>query len=188
MTHDAAEFEQRIGQIESLLESIDAIAEPLIREQMQDVLAAILDYHGEALTRMVTAITVSDGVGNRDALVRWAEDPLVASLLVLYDLHPQATEQRVRDALESVRPYLESHGGNVELISITADTARLRMQGSCDGCPSSALTAKHTIEKAIFESAPEIRWVLVEGVADSTQVDSTQAPKVLVQLGSPATR
>ncbi|MGH3842741.1 MAG: NifU family protein, partial [Pseudonocardiaceae bacterium] len=92
-------------------------------------------------------------------------DKAVAGLLVLHDLHPQSTEERVLAALERVRPYLGSHAGGVEYLGLDPDgTVRLRLEGSCDGCPSSALTVKMAIEKGIEDVAPEVTKVEVEGV------------------------
>ncbi len=71
-------------------------------------------------------------------------------------------QARVLDALGEVRPYLESHGGNVELLEVDGSTVRLRMQGSCSGCPSSAMTLKLAIENAIQKVAPEIEEVIAE--------------------------
>jgi Fe-S cluster biogenesis protein NfuA/nitrite reductase/ring-hydroxylating ferredoxin subunit len=93
-------------------------------------------------------------------------DKMVTGLLVLHDLHPQSTEERVLAALERVRPYLGSHAGDVEYLGLDPDgTVRLRLAGSCDGCPSSALTVKMAIEKGIEDVAPEVTKVEVEGVA-----------------------
>jgi Fe-S cluster biogenesis protein NfuA/nitrite reductase/ring-hydroxylating ferredoxin subunit len=93
-------------------------------------------------------------------------DGLVTSLLVLHDLHPQTTEERVLAALERVRPYLGSHAGDVEYLGLDPDgTVRLRLAGSCDGCPSSTITVKMAIEKGIEDVAPEVTKVVVEGMA-----------------------
>jgi Fe-S cluster biogenesis protein NfuA/nitrite reductase/ring-hydroxylating ferredoxin subunit len=92
-----------------------------------------------------------------------AADELVAHLLLLHGLHPVPVEQRVRAALEGVRPYLESHGGNVELLGVEEGVARLRLEGSCSGCPSSAMTLKLAIEKAIHEAAPDVDEVVADG-------------------------
>ncbi len=68
----------------------------------------------------------------------------------------------MRMALDQVRPYLGSHGGNVELVSVAADGAvHLRMQGSCHGCPSSAITLKNSIEQAIYDKAPDVTSIHV---------------------------
>ena len=112
-----------------------------------------------------SAGTAAAGATIVDQLTR---DELVASVLLLYDLHPVDLETRVRGALEKTRPYLKSHGGNVELVGIDeTGVVRLRMQGSCHGCPSSAVTLKLAIEQAIHEAAPDVSAILVEGRTDS---------------------
>ena len=88
-----------------------------------------------------------------------ASDDLVASVMLLYGLHPLDLETRVLQALEQVRPYLRSHGGNVELLGVEEGVIRLRLQGSCHGCPSSAQTLKSTIEEAIAEKCARCRRI-----------------------------
>ena len=85
------------------------------------------------------------------------EDELVAHLLLLHGLHPMTLEHRVLDALAEVRPYLESHGGDVELLGIEGAVVRLRLRGSCNGCSSSTVTLKLAIEKAIAKRRPRSR-------------------------------
>ena len=75
-------------------------------------------------------------------------------------------ETRVLGALDEVRPYLESHGGNVQFLGIGDGVARVRLEGSCDGCPSSTMTLKLAIEEAIQKAAPELEGVEAEGVAE----------------------
>jgi Fe-S cluster biogenesis protein NfuA/nitrite reductase/ring-hydroxylating ferredoxin subunit len=75
-------------------------------------------------------------------------------------------ETRVVKALEEVRPYLQSHGGNVELLGIAGGVARVRMQGSCDGCPSSAVTLELAIEEAVQKAAPDLEGIEAEGVTE----------------------
>ncbi len=109
----------------------------------------------------------------------FAEDELVSHLLLLHGLHPIPLQARVLDALGEVRPYLESHGGNVELLEVGGSTVRLRMQGSCSGCPSSAMTLKLAIENAIQKAAPEIEEVLAEEAEDAP------APLLQIELAPP---
>lgn len=89
---------------------------------------------------------------------------MVAGLLLLHGVHPVSLESRVRQALDKVRPYLASHGGNVELLDVRDGEVSLRLQGSCDGCPSSAMTLKYAIEQAISETAPDVVDIHVDGV------------------------
>jgi Fe-S cluster biogenesis protein NfuA/nitrite reductase/ring-hydroxylating ferredoxin subunit len=71
----------------------------------------------------------------------------------------------VVEALDQVRPYLGSHAGGVELLGVDTDgVVHLRLEGSCDGCPSSTMTVKLAIERAIEEAAPEVTAVEVENL------------------------
>jgi Fe-S cluster biogenesis protein NfuA len=74
-------------------------------------------------------------------------------------------EKRVLRALDQVRPYMESHGGNVELLGVEDGVVRLRLVGSCDGCAASASTLELAVEKAIQEEAPDVLGMFVEGAA-----------------------
>src|SRR5204863_3837834 len=97
----------------------------------------------------------------RDALL---DDGIVASLLLIHGLYPIPLEERVVQALDSVRPFLASHGGNVELISVDEGIVRLALQGSCNGCPSSAATLENALREAIEAAAPDVLGLEVEGV------------------------
>jgi Fe-S cluster biogenesis protein NfuA len=87
---------------------------------------------------------------------------------LLHGLHPLDLECRVLQALEQVRPALKLHGGNVELIGIDDGVIRLRLLGSCHGCPSSSVTMKQTIEEAIIAKAPDAIGLDVDGAVDNS--------------------
>ncbi len=95
-----------------------------------------------------------------------AEDPTVGSVLLIHDLYPVPLEQRVMEALDSVRPYMESHGGNVELLGIEDGVAQLRLQGSCSGCAASSATLELAIKQALMDAAPDLLGMDVEGVEE----------------------
>ena len=149
-------IEELLGHLES---SLDAAA----FEQVQDLVSLVTDLYGGGLARILE-------LAGEDAPLRQrlADDGLVASLLVLHDLHPLSLEDRVHRALESVRPYLGSHGGDVEVLGIDGDEGlvRLRMLGSCDGCASSSVTLELAVQAAIEEAAPEIVRIDVDGAAE----------------------
>jgi Fe-S cluster biogenesis protein NfuA/nitrite reductase/ring-hydroxylating ferredoxin subunit len=150
--------DDRVERVEALLEEVD--------DKGAELVQALLDLYGEGLARILEHADVT----------AVADDELVSHLLLLHDLHPVPAETRVREALEGVRPYLESHGGDVELVSVENGVARLRLQGSCSGCPSSTMTLKLAIEDAIYKAAPDVAEVKAEGV-------STPAGPQLLQLG-----
>jgi Fe-S cluster biogenesis protein NfuA len=84
----------------------------------------------------------------------------------LHGLHPVPVRERVIGALDEVRPYLASHGGGVELLGVADGVVRLRLEGSCHGCPSSAATLRGAVEEAIARAAPDVERVETEGVAE----------------------
>lgn len=159
-------FLQRIARIEGLIARIELWPDASVRDEVRELVQALLDLHGTGLAHMIEAINAA-GEPGRAVLDTLARDDLVSSLLLLHGLHPVDLETRVMEALESVRPHLHSHGGDVELLGIVDGIVRLRTQGSCHGCPSSALTLRTTIEDAVRASAPDVAAIEVEGAVDS---------------------
>jgi Fe-S cluster biogenesis protein NfuA/nitrite reductase/ring-hydroxylating ferredoxin subunit len=124
----------------------------------------LLDLYGDGLARMMEIVAAGEERGRN--FEAFARDELISHLLLLHGLHPLDVQERVVGALEEVRPYLRSHGGNVELLGIEGGVARVRMEGSCDGCPSSVVTLKLAIEEAVLKAAPDLEGVEAEGMAE----------------------
>ena len=92
-----------------------------------------------------------------------AADSLVSGLLMIHDLYPVPIEERVKEALDTVRPYMESHGGNVELLGVEDGIAKLRLEGSCKSCRASSSTLELAVRQALEEAAPDsTEWTLRE--------------------------
>jgi Fe-S cluster biogenesis protein NfuA/nitrite reductase/ring-hydroxylating ferredoxin subunit len=172
------EDRELIGRVEGLLDELESLADPAARAVALDTVQAVLELYGEGLTRIVSGL----GESRATAL---AADELVEHLLLLHGLHPVSVEDRVRSALDGVRPYLGSHGGDVELIAVSDGIARVRMQGSCEGCPASAMTLKLAIEDAVLKAAPDVEGVEAEadGVAETA---SSASPLLQIELVAPA--
>jgi len=151
------------SRIEELLGQLRAAGDAATAERAEEVVRLVVELYGAGLERTVE-------LAGPEVVERLAGDELVASLLVLHGLHPKDTETRVREALDQVRPYLGSHAGGVELLGLDPEgVVRLRLQGSCDGCPSSTMTVKLAIERAIEEAAPEVTAVEVENLTPERQ-------------------
>jgi Fe-S cluster biogenesis protein NfuA/nitrite reductase/ring-hydroxylating ferredoxin subunit len=144
--------------VEALLAEFTSTSDPATARRAEELVGLLVEFYGAGLARIMELL-------DEQAVAPLLADRSVTGLLVLHDLHPQTTEERVLAALERVRPYLGSHAGDVEYLGLDDDgTVRLRLAGSCDGCPSSALTVKMAIEKGIEDVAPEVTAVEVEGV------------------------
>ena len=142
-----------IERVEELLDEVETFPAPQ-REVATELVQALLDMYGEGLSRIVTRCEVP------------VEDELVAHLLLLHGLHPVPVSERVSGALDEVRPYLMAHGGGVELLGVEEGVVRLRLEGACNGCPSSALTLKSAVEEAIHKAAPDIERIEAEGATE----------------------
>jgi Fe-S cluster biogenesis protein NfuA/nitrite reductase/ring-hydroxylating ferredoxin subunit len=147
--------------IELLLEA-SAAAGPVARERAEELVRLIVELYGAGLER-VMELAYDTGALSDELLEALAGDPLVSSLLLVHGLHPFGVEERVERALDDVRPYLGSHGGDVRLLEVTGDgVVRLEMLGSCDGCASSSVTLELAVDGAIRAAAPEVVAIEVE--------------------------
>jgi len=156
----------RMQRLEALLQEVEQFPDARVRARVREIVQAVLDLHGIGLNRILEQI--AHGEETHLALIETlARDELVGNLLLLHGLHPADLETRVRQALDKVRPYLRSHGGNVELLAVDDGIVRLRMVGSCHGCPSSAVTLKLAIEEAIYQAAPDVVAIEAEGADPS---------------------
>ena len=175
MGHAETEHDPSLGlhetgeRINTLLEA-SAAGGVVARERAEELVRLVADLYGAGLERVLT-ILHEGGHLDDDMLAALAGDDLVASLLLVHDLHPYDVQTRVEQALEGVRPYLGSHGGDVELLEVTeGDVVRLRLLGSCDGCASSSVTLKLAVEGAIEAAAPEIVAIEVETPTERASV------------------
>jgi Fe-S cluster biogenesis protein NfuA/nitrite reductase/ring-hydroxylating ferredoxin subunit len=162
--------------IQEIVEQIDAMPNPAARALMRECMESVLSFYGDGLERILTLVKRS-GIGGQKVFDNLIHDKLVSSLLLIHGLHPTDLATRLREALDKVRPYMESHGGNVELLSLQNDFARLRLQGSCKTCPSSAVTLELAVRQAIEEACPDLAGFEVEGAtaADTARQSYSRA-------------
>jgi Fe-S cluster biogenesis protein NfuA/nitrite reductase/ring-hydroxylating ferredoxin subunit len=169
--------------IQTLLDSC-AAGGAAAYERAQQLVREVVGLYGAGLERIMQ---LSDDPGLAERL---ATDDLVASLLLVHGLHPHDVHRRVSDALDRVRPYLGSHGGDVDLLEIAdGDTVRLAFKGSCKSCPSSAVTLELAVEDAVRAAAPEISSIEVvaaEPATTSASVIPAESLLAHVHLNGPS--
>ena len=171
--------------IETLLDASSA-GGAAARDRAEELVRLVADLYGAGLER-VLELMHEHGHLDDATLDALAGDDLVASLLLVHGLHPYGVRQRVEQALDSVRPYLGSHNGDVELIEVTDDgVVRLRLLGSCDGCPSSSVTLKLAVEGAIEAAAPEVSAIEVQTPAAEPAGGIIPATALFARLGPAA--
>src|SRR6478609_7387582 len=168
-TQDDAQWRTAGERIQNLLDASSS-GGAAARERAEQLVREVTDLYGAVLERMMDVALAADPV----LAERFAADDLVASLLLVHGLHPHDVERRVSDALDSVRPYLGSHGGDVSLLAVDDDVVRLQFQGSCKTCPSSSVTLELAVEDAVRAAAPEISSI--EVVAAETETKPAVIP------------
>ncbi|MGP7995803.1 MAG: NifU family protein [Streptosporangiaceae bacterium] len=158
---DARQVGARVEELLGVLQSQGGEATARAAEELVRLL---LGLYGDGLSHIMAALR-AEGEAGAAILDRLLTDPLVESLLLLHDLHPLDVDARIQRALDQVRPYLGSHAGGVQYLGVTGEgVARLRLEGSCHGCPSSTVTVELALKGAVEDAAPEVTEVVVEGM------------------------
>jgi Fe-S cluster biogenesis protein NfuA/nitrite reductase/ring-hydroxylating ferredoxin subunit len=171
--------EQLIARVQELTAQLEEVQDLQARAVADELVASVIQLYGEGLERIFAAL-------DEDVRDRLAEDGVVASLMLIHGLYPISLEDRVHEALDSVRPYMESHGGDVELVGIDEGVAHMRLVGHCESCPASESTLELAIKKALEETAPDLEGLEVEGVTrrefELPVMQSNGAPKEWTDL------
>jgi Fe-S cluster biogenesis protein NfuA/nitrite reductase/ring-hydroxylating ferredoxin subunit len=160
--------------LHELIAEIDGLSDTNARQLLQECMQEVLAFYGLGLTRVLDV--AKSAHGSQEVYEKLVDDGIVRGLLLIHGLHPVPLEARLREALEKVRPYMESHGGNVELLSLDGEVARLRLVGHCKSCPSSAVTLELALKQAIEEACPDLLSFECEGVAEAAKNHEVHVP------------
>lgn len=162
---EPTEAEAAVEEFERLAAAVD-LADTAVGELDDDAKAAALKlketleaFHRSALVHIVR--TLKDDARGKELLFQLVDEPIVHAVLGLHGIVRADPMVRAKRALESVRPYLQSHGGDVELVRIESGLAYVRLQGSCNGCSMSAVTLREGVEEALVSGVEEITGVSV---------------------------
>jgi Fe-S cluster biogenesis protein NfuA/nitrite reductase/ring-hydroxylating ferredoxin subunit len=166
--------------VQELTGRLEDLEDEGCRELTEELISAVVQMYGAGLERILELIQDEE---TRDRL---ADDELVAGLLMIHDLYPVPLEERVLQALDSVRPYMESHGGNIELLGFEDGVVRLRLEGSCKSCRASSSTLELAVRQALQEAAPDLLGMDVEGVVEEEEAAAVTGVALPMANGAPA--
>lgn len=167
---DEKDFQQRVQKIGGLVHDLETIADPASRAAAKELVQLLMDLHGTGLERILDIVFESGDTGAK-IIGDLSQDPLVSSLLVLYGLHPDELQTRVERKLDQIGSKLHKMGAEVKVVSINAADIRLRARlDGHDGhaCGSTSRTVQQTIEEAVYEAAPDLTTLVVEGLEEPT--------------------
>ncbi len=157
------DFRQRVQQIGALVQEIESIADPAVRASTTQLVQLIMEFHGTGLDRALE-ILANAGDPGIALIEKLGRDPIVSSLLVLYGLHPDSLETRVGKAVERLAPKLQRDGAIVQLLGIKDGEVRVRITPGDHACGSTSKALQAAVEDAIYEAAPDIASISVEGL------------------------
>ncbi len=156
-TPDTA-FEELAGRVDAAVAALDDL-DPAARKVAEELKAAVEAIHRAGLVTMVQAMRADDGA--RAVLFDLVDDPAVHLLLSLHGIIRPDPITHAGQVLDSVRPQLHSHGGDVSLVRIEEGTAFVRLEGACNGCSMSSVTLRNLVEEALVQGVPAISAVEV---------------------------
>lgn len=167
-----------IDKIEGLVHSAESLSDPKARAVAVDLLQAVLDFHAAGLER-VMEIAAESGTAGEEIFERMATDDLTSSMLLLHDLHPDDLETRIDRAVHKLQDMFTSLGARLSLAAIEPGTVRLNFDSArtWSGTPVRA-----SVEDAIFQAAPEITSVIIEGLKETPPANFVPISDLLVGL------
>jgi Fe-S cluster biogenesis protein NfuA len=144
--------------VEELLNQLRDAGDSASAERAEELVRLLMELYGSGLERVMQFVAEGDHGALADRIV---DDKLLASLLVLHGLHPVPVETRIREALDKAQKY----AGPIRYLGIDDDgVAHVELENAPQGCPSTAMTVKDAVEKAVTAAAPELGGVVLEGL------------------------
>ncbi len=156
MTTSVKVEETNLARLAAKVDAADAEVRTLDAPSQAKALAlktAIEEFHKEGLIRIVRAL--KEDPRGKEILFTLVDVPEVYALLSMHGLVRADLRTRVSRVIDMVRPYMQSHGGDVELVDVTPTTVFVRLSGACHGCSMSAQTLRNSVEEAIREHITE---------------------------------
>ncbi|MFW2382134.1 MAG: NifU family protein [Acidimicrobiales bacterium] len=157
-SHVDLTFEDRARAVDAAVTVVGALESPAARAGM-DLKDAIEAFHKPALIRIVQSLKAD--TRGKELLFELVDDPDVRAVFALHGIIRADPLTRANQALAEVRPYLQSHGGDVELVRIEGRRAVVKLLGSCNGCSMSSVTLREGVEDALVNGVDEIDGIIV---------------------------
>ena len=180
---DDNDFQKRVQKIGALVHDLEAIADPASRAAAKELVQLLMDLHGTGMERILEIVFQSGDSGTQiiDDLGR---DSLVSSLLILYGIHPEELQTRLERKLEQFRSKLHKMGAEAKLVSVNGGEVCLRVTIDGHACGSTSQAVKATVEEAVYEAAPDLTSLVVEGLEEPTPSGFVAVEQLLGSLPS----
>jgi len=171
-------FQSRVQKIGGLVHDLETIADPASRAAAKELVQLLMDLHGAGLERIMEVVFQSGEAGAK-IIDDVGQDPLVSSLLVLYGLHPDDLQTRVERKLKQIVSKLHKMGAEASLVDVVDGKVRLWASLNTHSCGSTARTVQTTLEESIYEAAPDLSSLVIEGLEEPTASGFVAVEKLL---------
>ena len=159
------DFQKRVQRIGELVHELDSIVDPAASSACKALVQSLMALHGQGLERMLDVVFKSANSG-APLIDELGQDPLVSSLLILYGLHPDDLQTRVQRKIEQLESRLLKMGAEARLLSVNGGDIRLRASVEGHGCGSTSKTVRAMLEEAMYEAAPDLTSLVIEGLEE----------------------
>jgi len=153
---DEGDFGTRAARVATAVRAVDGL-ETEARDAAHELVAAVEAHHAAVLRNVVAGLRADEH--GAELLYGIVEDPEVYAALVKAGIVRPTLAMRAVQVLDGIRPYLQSHNGDVELVRIDGGVAYVRLLGACQGCGSSTTTLRDSVAEALLTNLPEIEEV-----------------------------
>ena len=160
---DDREFRDQMQRVGERVQELEGIADPTLRAKAKELVQLLMQLHGGALERMLEIIFQSGEAGTK-LIDDLGEDPHVSSLLVLYGLHPEELQARVERTVPQLGPRLFKMGAELKQVDVKGSDVRVTVSIEGHTCGSTAQSVKAVVEDAMYEAAPDLTSLVIEGL------------------------
>lgn len=160
---NSSEFQEQVQRLGQLISQFDQMPEGPQKVACKELVQLLMDVHGTGLERMMEVVFESGDAGP-SIIEKLGQDSIAGSLLVLYSLHPDGIETRVRKAMERMRTRLRKLACTADLVAVDEGVVRIQIATTGHSCGSSAKDIRAIVEEGVYELAPDLVALEITGL------------------------
>ena len=159
------EFQEQVKQLGNLIAQFDHLPDGPQKAAGKELVQLLMDVHGAGLER-VMEIVFESGASGAALIDKLGQDTIAGSLLLLYSLHPDDLETRVRKAMERIRPRLRKLACSAELLQVESGIVQVQLTTTGHSCGSSSKDLRAIVEDGVYEFAPDVVSLEILGLEE----------------------
>jgi Fe-S cluster biogenesis protein NfuA len=167
---NGGDFQEQVKQLGTLIAQFDRLPDGPQKTACKELVQLLMDVHGAGLERMMEIVFESGSTGpalpGPTLVDKIGQDSIAGSLLLLYSLHPDDLETRLRKALDRMRPRLRKLATSADLVRADEGVVQVQLTSTGHSCGSSAKDLRAIVEDGVFELAPDVASLEILGLEE----------------------